>query len=89
MSVAIVQKPALYAAIPFSNAVDEFQDDLEPSPTLLLVRLHRHSWLFPDLYFERFSQHFMVTHDSGKAYNVGHPQKFVGALLHNAYGGRG
>ena len=85
VSVAVVQKLALYAAIPFSNAVDEFEDDLEPSPTLLLVRLHRHLQLFPDLYFKQYSQHFTVTHDSGKAYNVGHPQKFVGALLHNAY----
>ena len=24
-------------------------------------------------------------HDSGKAFNVGHPQRFVGALLHSAY----
>ena len=37
VSVAVVQKLALYAAIPFSNAIDEFEDDLEPSPTLLLV----------------------------------------------------
>ena len=27
----------------------------------------------------------MVAHDFGKTYNVGHPQKLVGALLHNAF----
>ena len=55
------------------------------TPTLLLVQLHRHLQLFSDLYFNRYSQHFTITHDSGKPYNVGHPQKFMGALLHNAF----
>ena len=27
-------------------------------------------------------------HDSGEHYNIGHPQKYVGALLHNAYEAR-
>ena len=27
----------------------------------------------------------MVMHDSGMPFNVGHPQRFVGALLHNAF----
>ena len=38
-----------------------------------------------DLYFDRYHQHFMVMHDSGMPFNVGHPQRFVGALLHNAF----
>ena len=58
---------------------------MEDSPTLLLVWLHWHSRLFPDLNFDRFHQHFTVMHDSGMPFNVGHPQKFVGALLHNAF----
>ena len=87
VSVGVVQKPAWYMAIPFTTAADEFQDDSEDSPTLILVQLHRHSRLFPDLYFDRYHQHFMVMHDSGMPFNVGHPQRFVGTLLHNAFPG--
>ena len=83
--VAVVRKPARHMAISFSTAADEFQDDSEASPTLLLVRLHWDSRLFPDVYFDRYHHHFMIMHDSGRPFNVGHPQKFVGALLHNAF----
>ena len=83
--VGVVQKPAQYAAIPFATAADEFRDDSEDSPTLILVRLHRHSRLFLDLYFDQYHQHFTVMHDSGMPFNVGHPQRFVGALLHNSF----
>ena len=40
---------------------------------------------FRDLYFDRYHQHFMVMHNSGMPFNVGHPQRFVGAQLHNAF----
>ena len=85
VSVGVVWKLARYAAIPFATAADEFRDDADDSPTLLLLRLHWHSRLFPDLYFDWYHQHFMVMHDSGMPFNVGHPQRFVGALLHNAF----
>ena len=85
MSVAVVQKPARFAVIPFTSAADEFRHDLEDSPTLILVQLHWHSWLFPDIYFDRYHQHFMVMHDSRMSFNIGHPQRFIGALLHNAF----
>ena len=73
-------------AIPFSIAGDEFQDDSEGFPTVLLVRLHCHSQLFPDVF--RYHQHITVMHDSGMPFNVCHPQKFVGALLHNVFQAR-
>ena len=85
MLVAIVQKLVRYVAIPFSTATDEFRDDSEASPTLLLVWLHQDSLLFPDVYFDQYHHHFMIMHDSRRPFNVGHPQKFVGALLHNAF----
>ena len=85
VSVGVVWKPARYAAIPFTMAADEFRDDTGDSPTLLLVRLHQHLRLFPDLYFDRYHQHFTIMHDSGMPFNVSHPQRFVGALLHNAF----
>ena len=88
MLVAIVRKPARYMAIPFSTAADEFRDDSEASPTLLLVRLHRDSQLFPDVYFDRYHHHFTIMHDSGRPFNVGHPQKFVGTLLQNTFQAR-
>ena len=54
------------------------------TPTLLLVRLHWKSLLFPDIYYDRCGTHFTLMHDTGKGYNVGDPQKFLGALLQNA-----
>ena len=80
-----MRKPAWYMAIPFSTATDEFRDDSEASPTLLLVWLYQDSQLFPDVYFDRYHHHFTIMHDSGRPFNVGHPQKFVGALLHNTF----
>ena len=85
VSVGVVWKPARYAVIPFTTAADEFRDDMDDSPTLLLVWLHRHLRLFPVLYFDRYHQHFTVMHDSGKPFNVSHLQRFMGAQLHNAF----
>ena len=72
--VGVVRKPARYTAIPFASAADEFRDDLEVSPTLILVRLYRHLRLFLDLYFDGYHQHFTVMHDSGMPFSVGHPK---------------
>ena len=55
------------------------------TPTLLLVRLHRKSQLFLDIYYDWYGTHFTLMHDTGKGYNVGDPQKFLRALLHNAF----
>ena len=54
------------------------------TPTLLLVRLHRKSLLFPDIYYNWCGTHFTLMHDTGKGYNIGDPQKFLRALLQNA-----
>ena len=88
VSVAVVRKPTQYEAIPFSTAADAFRDDADASLTLLLVRFHRKSRLFPDIYFDQYQQHFTVMHDSGAPYSVEHPQRFTGAVLHNAYQSR-
>ena len=53
------------------------------TPTLLLVRLHQKSLLFPDIYYDRCRTHFTLMQDTGKGYNVGDPQKFLRALLQN------
>ena len=37
VSVPIVRKPAQYEGLPFSTAADEFREDVEATPTLLLV----------------------------------------------------
>ena len=55
------------------------------TPTLLLVRLHPKSRLFPDIYYDWYRTHFTLMHNMGKGYNVGDPQKFLRALLHNAF----
>ena len=81
MSVAVVRKPAQHFRLPFVAAVEELQDDTKMTPTLVLVRLHQKSLLFPDIYYDRCGTHFTLMHDTGKGYNVGDPQKFLGALL--------
>ena len=83
MSVAVVRKLAWHFGLPFTAAAEELKDDAKMTPTLLLVRLHRKSLLFPDIY-DRCETHFTLMHDTGKGYNVGDPQKFLGALLQNA-----
>ena len=84
MSVAVVRKLAWHSRLPFAAAVEELRDTAEMTPTLLLVRLHRKSLLYPDIYYDRCGTHFTLMHDTGKGYCVGHPQKFLRALLQNA-----
>ena len=86
MSVAVVRKPSRYEGLPFVTAAEEFRDSVnETTHSLLLVQLHRKSLLFPDIYYDRYGHHFTLMHDTGKGYNVGDPQVFLGAQLHNAY----
>ena len=81
VSVAIVQKPARNFGLPFVAAAEELREDVKMTPTLVLVWLHWKSLLFPDIYYDRCGTHFTLMHDTGKGYNVGDPQKFLGALL--------
>ena len=86
MSVAVVKKPSWHDRLPFLTTAEEFQDSAnETTHSLLLVRLHRKSLLFPDIYYDRYGHHFTLMHDTGKGYNVGDPQVFLGVQLHNAY----
>ena len=84
MSVAVMQKLARHLRLPFAAAAEEIRGDAEMTPTLVLIQLHRKSLFFPDIYYDRCGTHFTLMHDTGKGYSVGHPQKFLGALLHNA-----
>ena len=84
VSVAVVWKPARHFGLPFVAAADELWEDVEMTPTLVLVRLHWKPLLFPDIYYERCGTHFTLMHDTGKGYNMGDPQKFLGALLQSA-----
>ena len=82
MSVAVVRKLARHPGLHFETAAGELRDDT--TPTLVLVRLHQKSLLFPDIYYDRCRTHFTLMHNTGEGYNVGHPQKFLGSLLQNA-----
>ena len=62
----------------------ELREDAKRTPMLLLVCLHQKSLLFPDIYYDWCGTHFTLMHDTGKGYNVGDPQKSLGALLQNA-----
>ena len=84
VSVAVVQKSAQHPRLPFAAAAEELRDDTEMTPMLVLVCLHQKSLLFPDIYYDQCGTHFTLMHDTGKGYNVGHPQKFLRALLQNA-----
>ena len=88
VSVAIMQKPARHLGLPFATAAEALWDDADETPMLLLIRLHQKSRLFPDIYYDRYRTHFTIMHDMGKGYNVEDPQKFLGALLHNAFTSR-
>ena len=83
--VAIIPNPACLAGIAFALVADEFSDPNERESTLLVVCLHRQSKLFPDIYFDQYSNHFTMMYISREHYNVGHPQKYVGTLIHNPY----
>ena len=85
VSVAMIRKPAHLAGLPFSLAADGLSDPNEKELTLLIVCLHHHSKLFPDIYYDWYFNHFTLMHVYREHYNVGHPQKYVGGLLHNAY----
>ena len=50
-----------------------------------MVWLHHNSRLFPDVYYDRYQKHFTLVHYSGAHYNVRHPHKYVGVLVHNSY----
>ena len=71
VSVAVVRKLARHHGLPFLAAAGELREDTEETPTLLLVRLHRKSLLFPDVHYDRCGTHFTLMHDTGKGYNVG------------------
>ena len=75
VSVAIIRKPVCLAGIAFASAADEFSDPDERESTLLVVCLHCQSKLFPDIYFDWYSNHFTIMHISREHYNVRHPQK--------------
>ena len=83
--VAVIRKLACFLGIPFSAVVDKFSDPTEKESTLLIVRLYHHSRLFPDIYYDWYFNHFTLMHVSGEHYNMGHPQKYMGGFLHNAY----
>ena len=86
MSVAVVRKPSQHDGLPFVTAAEEFRDSAnETTHSLLLVQLHRKSLLFLDIYYDRYGHHFTLMHDTGKGYNVGDPQVFLGVQLRNAY----
>ena len=53
------------------------------NPMLLLVQLHWKLLLYPDIYYDQCGTHFTLMHNTRKGYSVGHPQKFLGALLQN------
>ena len=89
MSIAVVRKPSWHDGLPFVTAAEEFRESAnETTHSLLLVWLHRKSLLFPDIYYDRYGHHFTLMHDTGKGYNVGDPQVFLGVLLQNAYTSR-
>ena len=85
VSVAVVRKPAQKSAMTFAQAVIELQTPSERASTLLLVRLHRKSDMFPDCYYHDRGRHFGMMYDTGEDFNCGSPLRFTGAELLHAY----
>ena len=85
VSVAVVRKPAQMTAMAFEQAAAELQNDTERTSTLLLVRLHRNSDMFPDVYYKDRGIHFALVYDTGENFNYGSALRFTGAELLSAY----
>ena len=85
VSVAMVRKPAHNSTMTFTEAALELQHPAERTPTLLLVRLHRESGLFPDCYYHHQHKHFALFYDTGEDYNCGSPLRFIGVELQSSY----
>ena len=85
VSVAVVCKPAHTSTMTFKEAALELQHPAECTPTLLLVRLHRKSRLFPDCYYHHRCKHFALFYDTGEDYNCGSPLRFISAELLSSY----
>ena len=83
--VAVVRKPAHRRAMAFEQAAAELRNDTERTSTLLLVRLHRHSDMFPDVYYKDRGTHFALVYDTGEDFNYGSTLRFTGAVLLSAY----
>ena len=67
MSIAVVRKLSRHEGLPFLTAAEEFRDSAnETTHSLLLVRLHRKSLLFPDIYYAYllFTIYFTLMHDT-------------------------
>ena len=65
--VAVMQKLAWHSGLPFAAAEEELWGAAKRDPQL-----------FPDIYYDLYGTHFTLMHDTGKGYNVGDPQKFLG-----------
>ena len=85
VSVAIVRKPAHKSTMMFEQAAVELLNPAKHTPTLLLVRLHRESGLFPDCYYHHSRKHFVILYDTGEDYNCGSPLHFIGTELLSSY----
>ena len=85
VSVAVVRKPAQKSAMSFEQAAFGLKSEPERTATLMLVRLHRESDMFPDVYYKDRGNHFALMYDTGEDYNYGSALRFTGAELLSAY----
>ena len=85
VSVTVVRKPAQKSAMTFEQAVIELKNQSERASMLLLVRLHRDSDMFPDVYYHDRGRHFALVYDTGEDFNCGSTLRFTGAELLGAY----
>ena len=85
VSVAVVRKPAQKSAMTFDQAVIELRNQSERASTLLLVRLHCDSDMFPDVYYHDRGRHFALVYSTGEDFNCGSTLRFTGAELLGAY----
>ena len=86
--VTIVRKLSRFPALSMENASVELLNNPDQTPVLLVVRLHRKSLLFPDVYYHQCRKHFALIHDTGcmdEELNVGFPRRYIGGELHSSY----
>ena len=89
--MTIAQVPDCFELLPFNQVREAFNRYNEATIRVGLVRLHQSNEVFPDLYFQYYSEHFTTLGLSDPEIQFGTADKFVGGYLvcrHVAVSGR-
>ena len=78
--MTIAQVPDCIELLPFNQVREAFNRYNETTTGVGLVRLHQSNEVFPDVYFQYYSEHFMIMGLSDPEIRVWHGQRVCGRL---------